>query len=323
MTSGGTGGVVGGAGGTSGAGASGGSGVTGGGGATSGSGGGGGVVVEDPGTMSADARIYTTDGSEFVIDEVGDALEHALSGGGVDNVIVYVHGRACGGGEPSKSLEGSMPEMEADYSARVLMFNWPGADEGCPLGFPETEARASGAAFAHTLHKLAYFKATHGPALAGIKLTLITHSMGNLVLEEAAETDVVPLPSTLFDTVVVGSSATARDDHHLWLSKVGFSPNLYVTENNSDSVLTAAGAFGTRLGKNVNGAMLAANAVYVDFTAASVNHAYYIHSGQDGAHMMAFYDAVMNGQPYDFGSSDAIASVEERDGTFLYFFDGQ
>jgi pimeloyl-ACP methyl ester carboxylesterase len=279
----------------------------------------------DPGSMTSDARVYTTDGTEFVIDQIGDALAHALSGGGVDNVILYVHGRACGGGgEPAKSLGGAMPELETDYTSRVLMFNWQGASNGCPLGFPETEARAAGLPFAHTLHKLAYYKATHAAALAGIKLVLITHSMGNLVIEEAAEKDPVPLPGTLFDTAVIASSATARDNHHLWLSKVTLSPHLYVSENNGDAVLTAAGILGgVRLGKNVTGATLAANAVYVDFTAAGVNHAYYLYSGQKGAHMKAFYDAVMNGLPYDFAGSNGLTSVEPRDGTFLYTFDGQ
>jgi hypothetical protein len=39
--------------------------------------------------------------------------------------------------------------------------------------------------------------------------------------------------------------------------------------------------------------------------------------------MTEFYDAIMNGLAYDFAASDAIASTEERDGTFVYHFDGQ
>ncbi len=287
---------------------------------------GGAPTVEDPGPMTSDARIYTAEGNEFVIDEMGSALGEVIAGGGVDNVTLYIHGRGCGGGgEPTKSLNGAMQDLESDYSSKALMFNWPGSDVGCPLGFPEEEARASGPAFAHALHKLAYYVDTHAAALAGVKLVLISHSMGSLVLEESVADDPMPFPAALFDTLVVGSSASARADHAAWLSKVDYSPQVYVTLNDGDNVLSAAGGApgGTRLGKNVNGTMLAANALYVDFTAASVNHAYYIHSGQNGQHMTDFYNDVMNGIPYDFAGSNAINSIEERDGTFIYTFDGQ
>ncbi|MFO0548769.1 MAG: hypothetical protein U0271_10300 [Polyangiaceae bacterium] len=283
--------------------------------------GGGGPTVEDPGLMTSDARIYTTDGTEYVIDEVGDAFSHAAATAS-DNLVFYVHGRGCGGnGEPDKSLGDSMPAMEADYSARVIMFNWQGSDVGCPLGFPEDEARAAGPAFAHTLEKLAYYRVTHPGALTGLKVTLITHSMGSLVLESATGSG--PLPTGLFDTVVLNAAASARAGHAAWVALVPLSAALYVTENDDDNILTAASVLGgVRLGKNVDGEPLASNAAYVDFTASSVNHAYYVHGGQDGAHMTAFYDAVMNGLPFDFAQAAGIASVESRDGTAIYSFDG-
>jgi hypothetical protein len=281
----------------------------------------GGVDVEDPGTLDSPVRLYTADGTEFLVDEIGEAVAHAVLDTD-DNLILYVHGRACGGGgEPQKSLEGAVPELEDDYGARVVMFNWPGSDAGCPLGFPEDEARASGTALAHVLRKLAFADATDPDVLAGRTTTLLTHSMGSLVLEEATADG--PLPTAWFDTAMVGSAASARDGHDAWLGLVDVAAQLYVSLNDDDAVLAAAGLGGARLGKNVDGATLAADAIYVDFTAASVNHAYYLHSGQDGAHMTEFYDAIMNGLAYDFAASDAIASTEERDGTFVYHFDGQ
>ncbi|MBL9025701.1 MAG: hypothetical protein JNL21_26135 [Myxococcales bacterium] len=291
---------------------------------SAGSGGGGGPDIQDPGTMTSDSRIYTTDGTEYVIDEVGDAFAHAAASA-TDNLVFYVHGRGCGGGgEPQKSLSEAMPELESDYGSRAILFNWQGSDVGCPLGFPEDQARAAGPAFAHTLHKLAFYKATHPGAFTGLKLTLITHSMGSFLLEEAMLTNATPLPATLFDTAMIGSAASARATHAAWVSQVALSPVLYVSLNAGDNVLTAASALGgVRLGKNVDGEPLAANALYVDFSASSVNHAYYLHGGQDGAHMTAFYDTIMNGLVFDFQSAAGIASVEARDGTFVYHFDGQ
>jgi hypothetical protein len=280
---------------------------------------------DDPGSMTSDARILIADGRSFVIDDVGAAVEQALATGGADNLIVYVHGRSCGGGgEPAKSLAGAMPALESDYQAKALMFTWPGSNTGCPIGFPETEARASGLAFAHTLRKLAFYKFTHASRFAGLSLTLVTHSMGNLVLEAAVEQDPVPLPAALFDTVILNSSATALASHAAWLANVHLAGAVYVTENAHDNVLAAAGlGRGTRLGVELGSEPLAATAIYVDFTASNVNHAYYIHSGQNGLHMRAFYDTVMNGSAFDFGAAAGIARAEPRDGTWVYTFDGQ
>jgi hypothetical protein len=283
----------------------------------------GGINPSDPGTLTAGARFITADATQFTIDEVGAAVDHALANGAARHIIIYVHGRACGGGgEPSKSLSGAVPELEADYGAKVLMFTWPGSSTGCPLGFPESQARESGLPLAHALHKLAYVVGTRGAAWSNVTFTLITHSMGNLVLEEALEKDTRPFPPALFATVMLNSSATALASHAAWLSKLRFSQRVFVSENDKDLILAAAGTFGARLGKNLGSEPLAPNAAYVDFTAADVNHAYYLHSGMKGAHMRAFYDAVMKGKSFDFASSGALTRTDARDGTFIYVFDG-
>ena len=284
---------------------------------------GGRPTAVDPGSMTSPARIYSADGTVFVVDDAEKAITHVLTAAS-RHVIVYVHGRSCGGGgEPSKSLGDAIPEMESTYGGKVLMFTWPGSSSGCPLGFPEAEARASGTALSHVLHKLAFALGSNA-ALAGVTMTLVTHSMGNLVLEEALARDTRPLPATLFATALLSSSATALAGHAAWLSHLTFAPKVYVSENDGDNVLTAAGlGNGTRLGKKLGAEPLAPNAVYVDFTAANVNHAYYLHSGQKGAHMAPFYDAIMAGQPYDFSKSNAITRTESRNGTFVYVFDGR
>jgi hypothetical protein len=243
----------------------------------------------------------------------------------VDNVILYVHGRACGGGgEPGKSLAEVMPPLETDYQARALMIYWPGSDDSCPLGFPEDRARAAGPALVQILTELATYEHDLPGRFAARHLTLITHSLGNIVLEQAAESGALaPLPGDVFDTVMLASSATALAGHAAWLPSVAFSPHIYVSVNDGDQVLTAAGiGRGTRLGKNLGTETLAANASYVDFTASNVNHRYFIASGQHGAHMQAFYQDVMNGRAYDFAASTGITKVDHRDGASIYTFDG-
>lgn len=272
--------------------------------------------------LLAAPELYVLPDQRFSIDQVAAAMD-AVRADGAGNVIVYVHGRGCGGGgEPAKSIADVMPVLEADYGARVVMFNWPGSASGCPLGFPAGNASAAGPAFARVLHDLQQYEVDHPDA--GTKLTLITHSMGNIVLESAMANGGADLRPGLFDTVVLNSAATALRDHDLWLADVRFAPSVYVTLNDKDNVLAgAAVGRGARLGKRLGTAKLAANATYVDFTAAGVGHQYFISTGQRGQHMREFYDAVMNGTPYDFSTSTAIAQVDARDGTFVYRFDGR
>ncbi len=270
--------------------------------------------------IATDAKLYTSDGTMYAVTEVGAAIDHALLNQ-ADNVILYVHGRACGGGgEPMKSLGDAIPKMEAGYSAAVVMLVWPGADDGCPLGFPEAKARASGGGITQTLRSFAAYKAQgHG---AGVKFTFITHSMGSLVMEASAlahGTD--GLPANLFDNIIINSGASAAADHAMWAKTLTFAPVAFITVNDGDNVLRAAG--NGRLGRSVDGATLTSRITYVDFTANNVNHAYYLPGGQKGAGMKAFYQTIMNGLPFSFTGAAGVGTHEQRNGATIYHFNGQ
>lgn len=278
----------------------------------------------NPGPFTSGARLYTADGQSFTVDRLGDALDHALTAAAPRHVILYVHGRACGGGgEPMKSLGDAIPELMADQRATVLMFSWPGSSTGCPIGFPENEARASGLAFAHVLRRLAWERSTRGATWSGVTFTLLSHSMGNLVTEEAATRNMAALPNDLFATVLFQSSASASAGHATWLARAQWSQATYVSVNDGDNVLSAAGVGrGTRMGKSVGGQPLATNAEYFDVSAANVNHAYYLHSGMKGAHMRALYDSVLKGRPFNFATAAGVTRFERRNGTFIAVMDG-
>lgn len=271
------------------------------------------------------SKLYVLPQTSYPVTKIGDAIEALLAARPtLDNVIVFVHGRACGGGgEPDKSLGSVVPEMESDYGAGVVMFYWPGSDKGCPLGFPEDESRAAGPALRAMLQRMNAHMASHPGTRAKIKTSLLTHSMGNIVLEEALATKTGLAPS-LFDDVVLSSSATALAAHAAWLSRLDFATDVYVTVNGGDSVLLAAGTGrGVRLGRDLGTETLTPRAAYVDFTAAGVNHQYYVSSGQKGQHMRDFYQAVLNGRPYDLAGSPAITKRTVRDGATVHTFDGK
>lgn len=284
-------------------------------------------VVIDARNIPPEAALFTLDRTRFGVREIGRAIDRALSASPrPDNVIVYVHGRACGGGgEPDKSLGGAMPELARDYTSAPIMLFWPGSDDSCPLGFPEERARASGPALAAVLGDLYNYRVANRASLAGVRFTLLTHSMGSLLLEAASGVGgFSSIPASALETVVINAGASAASAHNAWLARVGVSAHRFVTVNQGDNVLTAAGiGRGTRLGKSVASASLAAAWDYVDFGANDVNHAYYVASGQNGAGMIAFYQRVMNGLSVDFTTAPGIDANSTRDGAGVHVFNGR
>lgn len=285
------------------------------------------VVGPDDTLALTTPGLYALPHHTYTVEHLAIALDTMFAEDpSVEHVILYVHGRACGGGgEPGKSLAEVMPPLEADYRARALMLYWPGSDDSCPLGFPEDRARAAGPALEQLLTQLAAYRRALPGRFATRRLTLITHSLGNLVLEAAARPGAfAQLPPNLLDTIVLASSATALAGHATWLGRVTFSPHVYVPVNDGDNVLAAAGTGrGTRLGRRLEAEPLTGAATYVDFTASNVNHRYFITSGQKGAHMKAFYQSVMTGHPYDFANPAGITKTEHRGAATIYTFDGQ
>lgn len=77
----------------------------------------------------AGSSLFTSDGTQYQIKNlskevsvVAEKIDKDMkSGGGANNFILYVHGR---GKEPQKSLNEVIPSLEAEYSAKVLMFHW-------------------------------------------------------------------------------------------------------------------------------------------------------------------------------------------------------
>lgn len=270
------------------------------------------------------SRIFLLPDRELPVSDLGRAIDTRLSEQpGAVSVIVLVHGRSCGGGgEPKKSLDEAVPELEKTMSAAVVLFNWPGSDEGCPLGFPEARARAAGPALAYLTQVLSAYRATAGNGLGARKVVLLAHSMGNLVLEAAVGSSSA-LPPAVFDTVLVGSSATASSGHAAWLSRSGIGKATYVSVNGNDNVLLAAGTGrGTRLGRSIGQEPLAPGVLYADFGAANVDHAIYLPSGQKGEGMRAFYRTILRGEPFVVQGARGVSRTEARSGATVAFFDG-
>jgi hypothetical protein len=286
-------------------------------------------VLQNSGVACGKDRL--PDNQKFAIENISTALDSLLArSGDTRTIILYVHGRAAGKEEePDKSLKDVVPCLEHECPARVLMFFWPGAAVGGPLGFPEDQARQAGPGLGQALTGLKKYKADNSAKLLGRKFVLLTHSMGSIVLEEYLRSyKAGDLPSGLFDTVVLSSSASASAGHADWLKKTDFSGHTYVTANDNDSMnkLIEAKTGLARLGERLetlsgDKVALAPNALYVDFSKTGVDHRYCIASGQKGnPYIKDFFRAVLSGNPFKFDGYGGVDKVEERDGTKIYYF---
>ncbi len=232
-----------------------------------------------------------------------------------DNFILFVHGR---GKHPEKAFKQRLlVDLESDYSAKVLMFHWPSWDG--PLAFPEAQARDSADKFISVLAAIKTCKQTHADLVKGTRFTLLTQSMGSLVLEEAVQRQPNATPEDLFDTLVMTAPASHTKDHSTWLNAMHLSPHTYVVFNRYDPVLGSAGLkeMGRRLGKGLKSrgksVNLAKNAVYVDASRVTLLHRYYLHRYLKTAPALkAFFDEVLNGLPASLPPDDHVVDIHHQ-----------
>ena len=249
---------------------------------------------------------------------LGDMVQTIQSSDTFNNFILFVHGR---GKHPEKAFEKAiLSNLESNYSAKVIMFNWPSWNGA--LSFPEDQARSSADDFINVLRQLKSFKNNNPQLTNNIRFTLLTHSMGSLVLEQASKQG--DLATDLFDTLIINSSASAGKGHADWLNRIALSENIYVTVNRDDSILGPAGArlAGRRLGKGLTSRSgeefkLADNTNYIDVTRTGVNHRYYIYPGMNNSTTLkVFYNRVLNGLPASLDRDNGIIKIE-RDRVYI------
>ena len=270
--------------------------------------------------------LLTVDGTEYSTDKLSDALKAIEGDIGINNFILYVHGR---GKEPTKSLAHVIPQLEREYKAKVLMFHWSPSWSGV-FGYPNNEAKAASTALFKILKD---FKVYKSAGFEGGKSTFLVHSMGNIVLANMMNSYVSEeLEENLFDTIILNSADADADVHHEWVEKIDFTPklgdrrNIYITVNEHDVILrlSAKRQVKKRLGQKLQSMLgryfsLAKNANYLDVTECEVNHRYFIKSGQkNNPYLQQFYGSVLNGIPIDLNGWAGIYKKRPGNGNFIY-----
>jgi hypothetical protein len=241
------------------------------------------------------------------IDDAPQAIEAAYATG--KPVLIYLHGRAKGLGEPRKSVKEKIYDNLSRYGVCTIGFTWD-ADDG---GYDETRPVASADDFHRFLAILRKYLQSH-PGAA--KPSLLAHSMGNIIISELAKDDLlVADPGTLFENIVFSAAAVKQKRHKRWLEKTGVAERNYVMINPNDTMLKIAG-FGFKpdmLGRDLRSPGVApAQATYVSLERLGVKHRYFVKPGQNKqANLDSFYAQALTGVALDLAS---LADPDTIDG---------
>ncbi len=226
-------------------------------------------------------------------------------------VLVYIHGRAKGVGEPKKSVKRGIYDALSAYGVSTIGFTWD-ADDG---GYDETRPQASAEDFDRLLDALGEFLSSSEGA-GKTKPALLAHSMGNLIVSELAKDErLMSDRGNLFTNIVLNAAAVKTKRHHHWLSRIEASERTYVMLNPDDRVLGFAGALfkPNMLGKELRSPGVSPDqAVYVDLSRLGVNHRYFVPAKQKAQkHLKTFFNQALNGETVDL---DAVSDAHSIDG---------
>jgi hypothetical protein len=189
-------------------------------------------VVGWSGGTAEDDCLYTSDGKPLKLEDFRSLLE-TQSKNHVP-VVLYVHGRAK---MPVRSP--SKRRIERQHGVVCVMFRWDSAFPG--LKFWDRDRPLSmipGAA--EKLRKVLALvppKADRGDA----KVTLLVHSMGNLVLQEAVGSGGFA-GRQLFDNILMVEPDCDAQGHVAWVRLLARQEKVFITLNRHDTVLNKAGA---------------------------------------------------------------------------------
>lgn len=149
------------------------------------------------------------------------------------NILLYIHGRNREVADEWKSLK----ILEKTYNVRILMFDWPAWSS--LMSRPVKKAEAASLDLISVLNAFKEFKNNYRPEK---KISLLTHSMGNIVFSHFMQNHYAADLHTddgqpLFENYISNAADLAMKGHTKWLSKIDFVKRRYVLMNNRDIVL--------------------------------------------------------------------------------------
>lgn len=180
--------------------------------------------------------IYTKD--EFVLRQPAqatDILDQFQKEAPEKNIIIYVHGRGRAIDEKWETLK----DLEDTYNAKIIMFHWQSWTSMTVR--PVDKAQASADELEEVFKLIKDYKDANPEIFKTKKVSLLTHSMGNVVFEDFVEKhykhDLNSAGKPLFDTWVSVGADVGLTNHKDWVASVDFAGKKYITMNDGDLVL--------------------------------------------------------------------------------------
>ena len=181
--------------------------------------------------------VYTKD--EFVLRQpaqTAEILDQFHKEDPDKNIIIYVHGR----GRAIDEKWATIKELEETYNARMVMFHWQSWTSMTVR--PTDKAAASADELGEVFKQIKDYKDANPAIFEHKRISLLTHSMGNVVLRDFVEkehksdlNDSAGRP--LFNSWVSVGADEGLTDHKQWVSAIDFAEKKFVTMNDNDLVL--------------------------------------------------------------------------------------
>lgn len=149
------------------------------------------------------------------------------------NFLFYIHGRNRDVRDEWESLK----VLEKNYNVRILMMDWPSWSS--LFSRPVKNAEVASQDLLSIFNSFKEFKSRIKPEK---KISLLTHSMGNVVISHYLLKYYVSGHLTedgqpLFENYISNAADVALKGHAQWLEKIDFAKRRYVLMNNRDIVL--------------------------------------------------------------------------------------
>ncbi len=231
------------------------------------------------------------------------------------NCVFYVHGY-------NKTFEESISqgwELQKRYGVGVLVFSWASNPGGIPpIEYPKARAiaGASSPAIDMTLEKLGRYMCEEADADCGISLNLLTHSLGNYLLQRFVEKPLFSGETRIFDNLILHQADVDSEGHEVWVDKLRYARRVYATINERDKILDLSDIVNPdRLGNTASG-LISSRAIYLDFTDADkVNKAHQLFgkTADKNPVIKEYFSLVFNGKP-----GEAIPGIQFNPGKNAY-----
>jgi len=227
-----------------------------------------------------------------------------------EDIVVFAHG-------DYKKFDDAVLralEIHREHNVNVILFTWPSKlpDKSGIKNFKNSQKNVDLSIdnFVELLLLIQNYKLEHPKIAHNVNFSLFHHSLGNRFIKKMMENNKdEPLSDNLFNNLILNAAAVNQEGHKIWVDKIQFAENIYITSNKSDFNLNGARLFskqGKQLGERIK-PPLSENANYINFTkavgfkiATGTSHTYFIGTiPEKNPLIKSFYSDLFHGGKID------------------------